>query len=105
MVHFSLGWLDSGVINVQQDISILMRTTQMAVQSAGVMVSQTLALVVTSSGKRGKSTSALNVIHGITEIKTKAFTHLKLAQGPKEKLSIQHYPYSLQRKWCPIAHG
>ena len=105
MVHFSLGWLDSGVINVQQDISILMRTTQMAVQSAGVMVSQTLALVVTSSGKRGKSTSALNVIHGITEIKTKAFTHLKLAQGPKEKLSIQHYPYSVQRKWCPIAHG
>lgn len=92
MVHFSLGWLDSDVINVQQDISILMRTTQTAVQSAGVMVSQTLALVVTSFGKRGKSTSALNVIHGITEIKTKAFTHLKLAQGPKEKLSIQHYP-------------
>lgn len=92
MVHFSLGWLDSGVINVQQDISILMRTTQTAVQSAGVMVSRTLALVVTSSGKGGKSTSALNVIHGITVIKTKAFTHLKLAQGPKEKLSIQHYP-------------
>lgn len=56
MVHFSLGWLDSGVINVQQGISILMRTIQMAVQSAGVMVSRTLALVVTSSGKGGKST-------------------------------------------------
>ena len=55
MVHFSPGWLESGVINVQQDISILMRTTQMAVQSAGVMVSLTLASVVTSSGKRGKS--------------------------------------------------
>lgn len=92
MVHFSLGWLDSGVINVQQDISVLMQTTPMAAQSAGVMVSRTLALVVTSSGKGGKSTSALNVIHGITVIKTKAFTHLKLAQGPKEKLSIQHYP-------------
>lgn len=44
------------MINVQQGISILMRTIQMAVQSAGVMVSRTLALVVTSSGKGGKST-------------------------------------------------
>lgn len=59
MVHFSLGWLDSGVINVQQDISILMQTTQMAVQSAGVMVSRTLALVVTNSGKRGNQLQLL----------------------------------------------
>ena len=55
MVHFSPEWLESGVINVQQDISILKRTTQMAVRSAGVMVCLTLASVVTSSGKRGKS--------------------------------------------------